>query len=79
VYQLGSVKYPAAAAAIVLLLAGGGILITAAAAAAATSSSSSLVNYSCSLTGYGQGMAPLPVSASVNVPDSVDAGTSESV
>jgi Family of unknown function (DUF6801) len=80
VYQLGSVKYPARAA-IVLVLAGGGILMTAAVAAAApaTSSSSTQVNYSCSLSGYGQGMAPLPVSATVSSPDTMSVGTSESV
>jgi hypothetical protein len=81
VYHPRSVKSPAVRAATVLVLAGGGILMTAAVAAAApaTSTSSTQVNYSCSLSGYGQGMAPLPVSASVSSPDTMSAGTSDSV
>ena len=80
-YHLRSVKSPAAQAATVLVLAGGGILMTAAAAAAApaTSTSSIRVNYSCSLSGYGQGMAPLAMSASVSSPDTMAAGSSQSV
>lgn len=74
-------KSPAARAATVLVLAGGGVIMTAGAAAAApaTSWSSAQVNYSCSLSGYGQGMAPLAISASVSSPDTMTAGTAESV
>ena len=78
--HLRTVKHSASRAA-VLALAGGGILIPAAAAAAApaTSWQSAQASYSCSLSGYGQGMAPLTINASMSAPASVAAGTSQTV
>jgi hypothetical protein len=79
VYHLRTVTQIAARAVGLLALAGGGLTAAAAAASATTTAdgpfSSVPVSYACSLSGYGQGTAPLTVSASVSAQSTVTTGT----
>lgn len=79
-----TVKERATRASAVLALAGGGVLLSAAAAAAAPAATAinpltAQVPYTCSLAGFGQGMAPLNVNATVSVQATVTAGSSVTV
>jgi len=78
--HLRTAKHSAVAATI-LVLAGAGTLLSAAVAAAAPAPawSSAQVNYRCSLSAFGQGIAPLEISTTVSAPGYVATGTPQTV